>query len=63
MSSAHLIDRVLAGEARAVARAISKVEDGADGAFELLKAVFPHTGARPRRRHHGLAGRGQVNAG
>ena len=44
MSSAHLIDRVLAGEARAVARAISKVEDGADGAFELLKAVFPHTG-------------------
>src|SRR5438067_12842543 len=44
MSSAHLIDRVLAGDARAVARAISKVEDGADGAFELLKALFPHTG-------------------
>ncbi len=29
MSGAQLIDRVLAGEPRAVARAISKVEDGA----------------------------------
>jgi LAO/AO transport system kinase len=44
MSSAHLIDRVLAGDARAVARAISKVEDGAGDSFELLKALFPHTG-------------------
>ena len=44
MSSAHLIDRVLAGDTRAVARAISKVEDGAGDSFELLKALFPHTG-------------------
>ena len=27
-----------------MARAISKVEDGREGAFELLKEVFPHTG-------------------
>ena len=38
------IDRLLAGEPRAVARAISKVENGAEGASELMKAVFPHTG-------------------
>ncbi len=38
------IERVLAGEPRAVARAISKVEDGAEGAFDLMKAIFPHTG-------------------
>ena len=44
MSSAQLIERVLAGEARAVARAISKVEDGAGDSSELMKALFPHTG-------------------
>jgi LAO/AO transport system kinase len=44
MSGAQLFERVLAGEARAVARAISTVEDGAGGASELMKAVFPHTG-------------------
>src|SRR5436309_7157619 len=44
MTSAHLIDRVLAGDARAVARAISKVEDGAADSSELMKALFPHTG-------------------
>jgi LAO/AO transport system kinase len=38
------LERIVAGEPRAVARAISKVEDGAAGAFELMKAVFPHTG-------------------
>src|SRR5947209_20625180 len=44
MSSAHLVDRVLAGDTRAVARAISKVEGGAGDSFVLLKALFPHTG-------------------
>jgi LAO/AO transport system kinase len=38
------IDRILAGEPRAVARAISKVENGAGDAAELMRAVFPHTG-------------------
>src|SRR2546423_15261343 len=38
------IERIRAGEARAVARAISKVEDGADGAAALMKAIYPHTG-------------------
>jgi len=44
MSSQPLIDRVRAGDPNAVARAISKVEDGAREASELMKQVFPHTG-------------------
>src|SRR5215210_2653201 len=44
MKSGVSVTRILEGESRAVARAISKVEDGAEGASELMKAVFPHTG-------------------
>src|SRR3954469_16389848 len=44
MESSTLIERIIAGEPRAVARAISKVEDGTDDAAELMKAVFPRTG-------------------
>ncbi len=39
-----LIERVVAGETRAVARAISKVEDGSQDAAQLMKDIFPHTG-------------------
>lgn len=39
-----LIDRIAAGDARAVARAISKVEDISKDAAELMKQVFPLTG-------------------
>jgi len=39
-----LINRLLKGEPRAVARAISKVEDGSSDAPDLMKAVFPRTG-------------------
>ena len=45
MSDAPLVDRVVAGDANAVARAISKVEDGASDAAELMKAIFPRTGS------------------
>ena len=44
MSSPTLIERLVAGDARATARAISKVEDGSRDAAELMKAVFPRTG-------------------
>ncbi len=37
-------EKLLAGETRAVARAITKVENGAKDASELMKAVYPHTG-------------------
>src|SRR5882724_10650644 len=44
MSTLPLIDRVAAGEPTAVARAISKVEDGSVDSADLMKQVFPLTG-------------------
>ncbi len=44
LSASTDIERIRAGEARAVARAISKVEDNAADAAELMKAIYPHTG-------------------
>lgn len=38
------IERIIAGDPRAVARAISKVEDGSRDAAQLMKDIFPHTG-------------------
>ncbi len=40
----ELVDRILAGDRRAIARAISMVEDGAGGLGELSAGLFPHTG-------------------
>lgn len=42
--SQSLIDRVTAGELNAIARAISKVEDGSADSSDLMKQVFPRTG-------------------
>ncbi|HEU4479574.1 MAG TPA: methylmalonyl Co-A mutase-associated GTPase MeaB [Pyrinomonadaceae bacterium] len=42
--SASLLQRITSGDPRAVARAISKVEDSPDEAAELMKQVFPHSG-------------------
>ncbi len=44
MNPEILLEKLFAGEARAVARAITKIENGADGAAEIMKAVFPKTG-------------------
>src|SRR5713101_1643512 len=44
MSSEPLIDRVAAGDPKAVARAISKIEDGAADASALMRQIFPRTG-------------------
>lgn len=44
MERSTLIEGIVAGDARSIARAISKVEDGTDDAAELMKAVFPRTG-------------------
>ena len=43
-SENQTIDSILAGNVRAVARAISCIEDGAESSSGLMKAVFPHTG-------------------
>lgn len=42
--SSPLAERVLAGEVRAVARAISLVEDEVAGAADLVRGIFAHTG-------------------
>lgn len=39
-----LVDRIAAGDTRAVARAISKVEDVSKDAAQLMKKIFPLTG-------------------
>jgi LAO/AO transport system kinase len=39
-----LADRVLAGDLRALARAISLIEDEAPVAADLIRAIYPHTG-------------------
>jgi len=44
MIQTDLLERLFAGEARTVARAISIVENGADNASDLMKAIFPKTG-------------------
>ncbi len=38
------VDKILARDIRTVARVISKIENNAPDADEILKAVFPHTG-------------------
>jgi LAO/AO transport system kinase len=48
-----LIDQLRSGDARALARAISTVENRATGWSDLLKALFPHTG---KARVIGLTG-------
>jgi LAO/AO transport system kinase len=48
-----LVDRLRSGDARALARAISTVENRADGWSEMLKALFPFTG---KARVVGLTG-------
>lgn len=40
----ELITRVLSGDPRSIARAITAVENGGAGAAELMKGVFPKTG-------------------
>ena len=44
MSGSHLAEKIIAGEARSIARGISKVEDGAADAALLMKEIFPRTG-------------------
>ena len=44
MTPPTLSERVLAGDARAVARAISLIEDEDAAGAELVRRIFPHTG-------------------
>jgi hypothetical protein len=53
LSAVELVERILAGDRRAVARAISMVEDGAEDLPELSAGLFPSSG---RARTVGLTG-------
>jgi LAO/AO transport system kinase len=44
VEKSSLVERIAAGDARAVSRAISKVEDGAEDAAGLMREIFPRTG-------------------
>lgn len=59
MTASDLQARVLAGDARAVARAISVVEDGDPGARELLAALHPRAGRATVVGVTGAAGSGK----
>jgi LAO/AO transport system kinase len=52
-ASTTFVDRICSGDPRALARAISTVENRQPGWSELLKALFPHTG---KARIIGLTG-------
>src|SRR5262245_15120479 len=42
--TAPIVDRIISRDLRAIARAISKIENDAPDASEILKALFVHTG-------------------
>jgi LAO/AO transport system kinase len=44
MATSELIAQVLDGQPRAVARAITRIENQTDEAAEIMKAIFPNTG-------------------
>ena len=44
MEAAELAERLLAGDRRALARAITLVQDEDPSAWELVRAIYPHTG-------------------
>jgi LAO/AO transport system kinase len=44
MKSDELIEKLLSGDVRSIARAITRVENGSVEAGEIMKAVFPQTG-------------------
>lgn len=44
MSATDLVNKVLQGDPRSIARAITAVENGASDASDVMKSIFPHTG-------------------
>src|SRR5262245_35551237 len=44
MADKEFIERVLNGNPRFIARAITKIENADEGAAELMKSLFPKTG-------------------
>jgi LAO/AO transport system kinase len=44
MNESNLVKKIIDGDFRSIARAITRVENGDTGAAELMKAIFPQTG-------------------
>lgn len=44
MNPENLLEKLFAGDARSVARAITKIENSTEGAAEIMKSIFPKTG-------------------
>jgi LAO/AO transport system kinase len=44
MSVTGVVDKIVAGDVRTVARLIRDIDDGLPGVREILKALYPHTG-------------------
>ena len=61
-TAAELAERLLAGDKRALARAISLVENDDPEGWALVREVYPKTGRARDRRLHRAARRGQVHA-
>ena len=57
VSIPSLVDEIRSGNTRALARAITAIENRAPQSAELLKALFPHTG---HARVIGLTGKGRA---
>ena len=58
-----LDDQLLSGNRRALARVISRVEDGAPDVPDLLAGLYPHTGRAHIVGSDRRAGHGQVDPG
>ncbi len=59
---AALVDEMLAGNRRALARLITYADDGGPALADIMNAIpLPHR-QRPRHRHHGPARCGQEHA-
>lgn len=44
MPNSELIEKLLSGDVRSIARAITRVENGGEAAADIMKAVYPMTG-------------------
>ena len=58
-----LVDRMLAGDRRALARLITRVENRESGVPEIMRRVAPADGPRLHGRHHRTPGGGEEHAG
>ena len=57
-----LAERLIAGDKRALARAITLIENDDPQGWELVREVFPADRPRPDRRSDGSARRGQEHS-